>query len=110
MIVRMNMKLDTIVNATIIVILIFWNWIVASHLETPYPELLIELYAVPITRIVLLALVLLAAVWCPVVGVLTALAYVCLGADVIFFTQGGQILQGQGNQDSQSQVPESSNK
>ena len=65
---------------------------VSTHLETPYPELLIELYALPITRIFLLMFVLLAASWCPVVGVLAAFAYMCLGADVIFFTQGGQIL------------------
>ena len=65
---------------------------VSTHLETPYPELLIELYAMPITRIFLLALVLLTATWCPKAGIMIALAYVCLGADVIFFTQGGQIL------------------
>jgi hypothetical protein len=56
------------------------------HLETPYPTPLIEAYALPVTRILLLALVLLSAAWCPMVGVLMALAYVCLGADVLFFT------------------------
>ena len=86
----MSVKLDTIINYTMIVILILWNWMVSTKLETPYPELLVELYAIPITRIFLLLFVLLAAVWCPMVGVLAALAYVCLGADVIFFTQGGQ--------------------
>jgi hypothetical protein len=87
-----GVKLDKIVNYVIIIILILWNWMVSTKLETPYPELLIELYALPITRIFLLVFVLLAASWCPVVGVLAAFAYACLGADVIFFTQGGQIL------------------
>jgi len=86
------MKMDNLIQYGIIVILIIWNWMVSTHLETPYPELLIELYALPITRIFLLMFVLLAAVWCPVVGVLAAFAYMCLGADVIFFTQGGQML------------------
>ena len=88
----MSMKTENLIQYGIIVILIIWNWMVSTHLETPYPELLIELYALPITRIFLLIFVLLAASWCPVVGVLAAFAYMCLGADVIFFTQGGQIL------------------
>jgi len=88
----MSMKTENLIQYGIIVILIIWNWMVSTHLETPYPELLIELYALPITRIFLLMFVLLAASWCPVVGVLAAFAYMCLGADVIFFTQGGQIL------------------
>lgn len=88
----MSMKTENLIQYGIIVILIIWNWMVSTHLETPYPELLIELYALPITRIFLLMFVLLAASWCPVIGVLAAFAYMCLGADVIFFTQGGQIL------------------
>lgn len=83
-------EIDTYVVVFIAIILILWNWTTATHLETPYPDLLIELYALPITRIFLLVLVLLAASWSPMIGVLAALAYVCLGADVIFFTQGGQ--------------------
>lgn len=86
------MDIDTASRLVISIFLVLWNLTVASHLETPYPELLIELYALPITRIFLLAVVLIGASWCPTVGVLAALAYVCLGADVIFFTQGGQIL------------------
>jgi hypothetical protein len=88
----MSVKMENLIQYGIIVILIIWNWMVSTHLETPYPELLIELYALPITRIFLLMFVLLAAVWCPAVGVLAAFAYMCLGADVIFFTQGGQML------------------
>jgi len=86
-------EIDTYVVVFIAIILILWNWTTATHLETPYPDLLIELYALPITRIFLLVLVLLAASWSPTIGVLAALAYVCLGADVIFFTQGGLILE-----------------
>jgi hypothetical protein len=67
--------------------LILWNIMVSTHLSTPYPAILIELYALPITRIILLALVLLITYWNPVIGVLTAFAYITLGADVLFFTQ-----------------------
>jgi len=67
-----------------------WLILVGFHLETPYPAALVEAYAVPLTRIFLLAFVLLSAHWCPTVGILAALSYVCLGADVIFFTHGEQ--------------------
>ncbi len=63
-----------------------WNWLVATHLENPYPATLIDSYAIPLTRVGLLALVVLSAMWCPSVGIMAALAYVCLGADVLFFT------------------------
>jgi len=62
---------------------------VSTRLETPYPESLVEVYALPFTRILLLALVILSAVWCPTVGIMAALAFVCLGADVIFLTRRG---------------------
>ena len=67
--------------------LILWNIFVSTHLPTPYPPVLIELYALPITRLVLLTLVLLITYWNPVVGILTAFAYITLGADVLFFTK-----------------------
>ena len=71
----------------IAVILIIWNILVSTHLNTPYPAVLIELYALPITRILLLALVVLVTYWNPVIGVLTAFAYITLGADVLFFAR-----------------------
>ncbi len=54
---------------------------------TSYPHTLIDTYALPLTRLFLLALVLLAASWCPTVGILAALAYVFLGADTLFLTR-----------------------
>lgn len=74
------------------VLLASWLLLVGTHLETPYPAPLVEAYALPITRLALLSLVLLAAFWCPTVGILAAFAYVALGADVLFFTQGAQII------------------
>jgi hypothetical protein len=75
------------IRAAMAFILILWNWLIASHLETPYPPALVELYSIPLTRIFLLGLVLFSAHWCPTVGLLTGFAFVCLGADVIFFSQ-----------------------
>jgi hypothetical protein len=65
-----------------------WNVLIATRLETPYPETLVEAYALPATRILLLGLVILAAVWSPTVGIMAAFAFVCLGADVLFLTRG----------------------
>lgn len=71
-----------------------WLLLIGTHLETAYPETLVEAYALPITRIALLIFVLLAASWCPTVGILAAFSYVTLGADVLFFTHGAQMLPG----------------
>lgn len=56
-------------------------------MEEPYPETLIESYAMPLTRMGLLALVVIAAAWSPTVGVLSALAFACLGMDVLLLTR-----------------------
>lgn len=79
-------QLEKYVRLLIVVSLIGWNWLVATRIETPYPSVVVDLYAVPLTRIALLSLVLLSGMWCPSIAVLAALAYICLGADVIFFT------------------------
>lgn len=69
-----------------------WLLLIGTRIETPYPEGLVEAYAMPLTRLSLLLLVLLAAAWCPTVGILAAFSYVTLGADVLFFTHGAQVL------------------
>ena len=80
-------KSDTAGCMLIILLLVLWNWQVATRIETPYPPVVVELYAIPLTRLALLSLVLLSAAWSPSVGILAALAFICLGADVIFFTR-----------------------
>jgi len=79
-------QLETYVRLLLIIILVGWNWLIATRIETPYPSIIVDLYAVPLTRIALLCTVVLSGMWCPSIGVLAALAYICLGADVIFFT------------------------
>ena len=83
------MSVDTNLKVGIILCLFLWNVFVSTRLETPYPENLVEVYALPFTRVLLLGLVILSAVWCPTVGLMAALAFVCLGADVIFLTRRG---------------------
>ena len=78
-------KLDSNVRLALSILLAGWLLFMGFHLETPYPAALIEAYALPLTRIFLLLFVILTASWCPTVGILVAMAYVCLGADVIFF-------------------------
>ena len=81
----MEIEPETILQRVLVFLLFLWCWQIGSHLETPYPSALVEAYAVPLTRIGLLLLVLLAASWSVPVGILTALAFVCLGTDVLFF-------------------------
>ena len=83
------MSIDTNLKIGIITCLFLWNVFVSTRLETPYPESLVEMYALPFTRVLLLSLVIISALWCPVVGIMAALAFVSLGADVIFLTRRG---------------------
>jgi hypothetical protein len=77
--------LDFYVKAGLVLILVLWTWQVGTHLETPYPETLVELYARPTTRIFLLLLVLLSASWNSYIGIFAALAFIFLGADISVF-------------------------
>ena len=81
----MSVDPEILLQRVLIAVLFLWCWQIGTHLETPYPASLVEAYAIPLTRIGLLLLVLLASLWSPPVGILTALAFVCLGADVLFF-------------------------
>jgi hypothetical protein len=72
-------------KAGLVLLLVLWVWQVGTHLETPYPETLVELYATPSTRFALLLLVLLSASWNSYVGIFAALAFILLGADISVF-------------------------
>ena len=84
------LKLDDFLRLSVTIVLASWLVFVGFHMETPYPPALVEAYALPLTRILLLGLVILSSLWCPTVGLLAAMAYICLGADVIFFTHGAK--------------------
>jgi len=71
----------------LVVLLSLWNVLIATRMETPYPEILVELYAMPVTRLLLLGLVIALSMWDAQVTILAALAFICLGADVIFLTK-----------------------
>jgi hypothetical protein len=71
----------------LVVLLSLWNVLVATRMETPYPEMLVELYALPFTRLLLLALVIALSMWDAQITILATLAFICLGADVIFLTK-----------------------
>ena len=80
-------ELDKSLRLGALVALAFWNLLMATRMETPYPEVLVELYALPAARLVLLSLVIAATFWCPTVAIMLALAFITLGADVIFLTK-----------------------
>lgn len=79
-------RVDKYLRLGVLLVFLIWNWSVSTHLETPYPADLVEAYSIPLTRIALLVLVVLSAMWCPTVGILVALSYLSLGADTLFFT------------------------
>ena len=80
-------ELDKSLRLGALIILALWNVLIATRMETPYPEALVELYALPAARLVLLALVVASSFWCPTIAIMLALAFVTLGADVIFLTK-----------------------
>ena len=80
-------KVDGYLRLLVATVLAGWLLFTGMRLENPYPQSLVDGYALPITRILLLAVVLLCATWCPTIGVLLALSYVSLGADVLVFTK-----------------------
>jgi len=80
-------ELDKSLRLGALVVLALWNILVATRMETPYPEALVELYALPAARLVLLALVVASTFWCPTISIMLALAFIMLGADVIFLTK-----------------------
>lgn len=83
----MGIDSETLLHNVLLIIVIIWSWQIGTHLETPYPAQLVDAYAIPLTRLLLLGLVLLATLWSPTLGIFVAMSYVCLGADVIFFGQ-----------------------
>ena len=80
-------ELDKYFRLTALLILFVWNLLVATRMETPYPEILVELYALPASRLGLLGIIIALSFWCPTVTLMGALAFVCLGSDVIFLTK-----------------------
>jgi hypothetical protein len=71
--------------------LLLWNFAIATSLETPYPDWLVNMYALPLTRLFLLGLVILSSMWCPSVGIMAAFAYISLGADVLITTKSTSV-------------------
>jgi hypothetical protein len=64
-----------------------WNLFEGSALESPYPQSLVHLYAYPLWRLAVVLLVFLAALWCPRVGILLALAVFFYLEDLEVFTR-----------------------
>ena len=85
--VEPHSELDKSLRLAALVVLALWNVLVATRMETPYPEVLVELYALPAARLVLLTIVIASTFWCPTVATMLALAFITLGADVIFLTK-----------------------
>ncbi len=74
----MSLQPDGVMDAAArtIVTSIFFIWVLyeGSVFESPYDKTLVKLYGFPLFRLALVLLVLVAAYWCPRVGVMVALA------------------------------------
>lgn len=80
-------KTDMVLRLGATLLLLLFNVFISTHLKTPFPESLVEAYGIPITRLFLLILVIVSAIWCPTVGIMAAFAYICLASDVLITTK-----------------------
>ena len=80
-------KTDMYLRLGATLLLLLFNVFISTHLKTPFPEVLVEAYGIPLTRLFLLLLLIAACFWCPTVGILFAFAYVCLASDVLITTK-----------------------
>ena len=78
-------SLDSTLRILAVVGLFVWALLEGTVLDRPYPHSVVELYSIPFTRLLLLVLVVLSAIWCPRVGILAAASYVLLASDLNFF-------------------------
>lgn len=82
-------QFDASARLFVAVVLFLWVLIVATPFEYPYPDKLVELYQEPWWRALLVILVFFALLWCPRVGVLSAMAV------YFYFHDVGAIVVGQ---------------
>lgn len=64
-----------------------WNFFEGSVFESPYTREQVKLFQYPIWRLALLILVFLAAIWCPKVGAMVAIAVFFYFEDLHKLTQ-----------------------
>lgn len=78
-------KTDGVLRLVVAIGLLLWTTFEGLPLDKPYPPGLLHMYAFPLTRLLLLLFVALSAIWCPRVGIMAAVAYIVLAADLNFF-------------------------
>ena len=67
-------KLDAFLRIAFVIGLFIWALLYGSAFEAPYSKVLVELHSVPWWRFIIALLAIFAAMWCPRVGLLAALA------------------------------------
>lgn len=65
---------DQILRLSITLLLFIWNVKEGAVLHNEYPAVFVDLYMVPLWRMLLLAAVITGAMWCPSVGLMLAFA------------------------------------
>jgi fumarate reductase subunit D len=78
-------SVDSALRLSAVILLFVWALMEGSVLDRPYPHSLVELYSIPFTRLLLLVILVLSAIWCPTVGILAATSYILLASDLNFF-------------------------
>ena len=74
---------DASLRLIMILGLIGWNALESLSLRTPYPATMVALWDSPLWRVLLIFTVWLGAEWCPRIGLLTGMAVLMYGVNMI---------------------------
>lgn len=66
----LSMDIESGLKLAVVAALFGWNFLEGAFFEHQYPIAMVSLYGVPVWRIAFLALVVLAADWCPSVALM----------------------------------------
>jgi hypothetical protein len=75
-------KIESTTQIIALFLIFIWLMLYGTVFEAPYATQLVELHSLPLWRLVLVILVLVAAQWCPRVGLYTGLAVFFYLADL----------------------------
>ena len=80
-------KADGIARLVAALVFFAWNLFEGSLFHTPYSTQLVLLYKYPLWKILLVALIIISALWCPTVAIMVVLAVYFYLSDLNILTQ-----------------------
>ena len=80
-------RTDMIARIVATVVFFLWNFFQGSLFHTPYSTQLVLLFKYPLWRILLVALLIISALWCPTVAIMVVVAVYFYLSDLNILTE-----------------------